>query len=133
MALTFTPGAGVVYMRDGAREITLLPQQVEQLLDIWEAADAHPWFNDLYEAGQRADAAPTATPYSPAADLNREIDRIVGERDARKHRIAIRNVERRIGSLRFPAGLHVTHLIDAKARLEQSLSALEGAASAKAA
>lgn len=57
MALTFTPGAGVVYMRDGAREITLLPQQVEQLLDIWEAADAHPWFNDLYEAGQRADAA----------------------------------------------------------------------------
>lgn len=60
------------------------------------------------------------------ASFNAEIARIVGERDPRKHRIAIRNVEKRIASLRFaPAGLHVTHLIDGKARLEQALAALE--------
>lgn len=66
------------------------------------------------------------TRFDPVATFNAEIARIVGERDPRKHRVAIRNVERMIATLRFaPRGLHVTHLIDGKARLEAALAALE--------
>lgn len=74
---------------------------------------------------------PTATQqprptYDPVAAFNAEIARIVGEADARKHRIAIKNVEKRIASLKFaPAGMHVTHLIDGLCELQKSLDRLQ--------
>jgi len=72
--------------------------------------------------------------FDPVADFNAKVDAVIAKGAERNCRVAIKNVERMIASLRFaPRGLHVTHLIEGKARLERSLSALEGAASAKAA
>jgi hypothetical protein len=65
-------------------------------------------------------------PYDPAAEFNTRVDAVLAKRDPRACRIAIRNVERMIASLKHaPAGLHVTHLIDGMARLEVAAVALE--------
>lgn len=49
-SLSFTASSGQVYMVDGPWEVRLTEAQCDQLLDIFDEANAVRSFNDLYAA-----------------------------------------------------------------------------------
>lgn len=53
-ALTFFVEGSQVWMRDGPRDVRLTDAQVDQLLDIFEEADATSAFLSLYDVQRKA-------------------------------------------------------------------------------